>query len=306
MSELRDLLLVFEWLSARTGCTVAEACARFGIERAELEGIVDTLAQVGFLPESPDLLLSAYIDDENDTVHVEPFDGLGRGVSIEVETALRLESLGAAFLELMPTGSADVSRRAIERLRASLRASGIDPAAVAADLALPGSDMVPALGSAIADREQLCITYRAPAGEVTERTIDPIGLFLEGGWYLEAFDHLRGARRHFKLERIVGFERTGEHVSDTHVATGTLHVEGGDTTIVLELDPTAGWLLEHLEGASVANDAGGRRTATLTAGGYRWIVPLLIAAGPAVTIIEPLELRDAVREEIDATLAAYR
>lgn len=305
MSELRDLLLVFEWLSARDGCTVAEACARFGFERDELEAIVDTLSLVGFEPGSPDVLLSAYIDDEDDTVHVAPFDGLDRGVAIELETALRLESLGTAFVELVGTGSAGVTARALERLRASLQRSGIDPSTIAADLGLPGSDLVPVLGGAIADRAQLRIRYRAPAGEVTEREIDPIGLFLEGSWYLEAFDHLREARRQFKLERIIEVERTGETIADAHAATGALHVEGGSTRIVLEIEPAAGWLLEHLDGATVDKLAGGRTRLTLEAGGVRWIVPLLIAAGPEVSILEPDALRGAVRDEVEVALRAY-
>lgn len=305
MSDLRDLLVVFEWLSARTGCSVEEACQRFGLDRDELAGIVDTLAQVGFLPESPDQLLSAYIDDETDTVHVEPFDGLGRGVAIELETALRLESLGAAFVELAGDGVAGVTRRALERLRAALQSSGIDPGSVTADLALPGSEHVATIGSAIADRAQLRLRYRAADGAVTERVVDPIGLFLDGGWYLEAFDHLREARRHFKLERVVDLGSTGERVVEEYAAIGSLHVEAAETKIVLEIAPDAGWLLEHLEGASVTAGARGIRRVEVSGGGVRWIVPLLLAAGANVTILEPHELRAAVRAELDAALAAY-
>lgn len=306
MSELRDLLVVFEWLTAHDGCTVDEVRARFGLERDEVVGIVDTLAQVGFLPESPDQLLSAFIDEDDDTVHVAPFDGLDRGVSIDLETALRIDSLGSAFVELAGAGETDVTRRALERLRAALTASGIDPAVVAADLQLPGSDQVPAIAGAVADRAQLRLRYRASGGELSERVVDPVSVFLDGGWYLEAHDHLRDGRRFFKLERIVSFERTGTLVQADHVPIGALQVDAGDTAIELELSPGAGWLLEHLEGAEVRAGARGSRRVRVHGGGVAWIVPLLLAAGASVHVVEPEELRAALREAIDRTLAHYR
>lgn len=305
MSELRDLLVLFEWLSARSGCSVEEACDRFGLDREELGNVIDTLAQVGFLPESPDLLLSAYIDDETDTVHVSPFAGLEQGVSIELETALRLDTLATAFIGIVGSDAIGITQRAFERLRAALRASGVDPGMVAADLALPGSEHVGPLGRAISDRAQLTLRYHAAGGENTERIVDPIGLFLDGSWYLDAFDHLREARRSFKLERIIEIEPTGATVQEVRAPIGSLQVEPGSTEIVLELAPEAGWLLEHLEGAEIVSSARGRRRVRVTGGGFRWLIPLLLTAGAHATVIAPDALRDALRDEIDATLRAY-
>lgn len=306
MNELRDLLVIFEWLSARSGCSVDEACERFGLDREQLNGVVDTLAQIGFLPESPDELLNAYIDEDTDTVHVSAFDGLERGVSIELETALRLDTLATAFTEIAGSDGTGVTQRAIERLRAALRASGVEPGMVTADLALPGSEHVQALGRAISDRAQLRIRYHAAGGEITERVLDPIGLFLDGGWYLDAFDHLRDARRSFKLERIIDLEPTGVTVDQVRSPIGSLQVEPGGTEIILDLAPAAGWLLEHLEGATVASAAGGHRRVSLTGGGIRWIIPMLLAAGADATVLAPDALRDALVAEIDATLQAYK
>ena len=305
MSELRDLLVLFEWLSARSGCSVDEACERFGLDRDELSSVIDTLAQVGFLPESPDLLLSAYIDDESDTVHVMPFAGLEQGVSIELETALRLDTLATAFAEIAGSEPIGVTLRAIERLRAALRASGIEPGMVGADLALPGSEHVAPLGRAIADRAQLRLRYHAAGGEITERVVDPIGLFLDGGWYLDAFDHLRDARRSFKLERIIDLDPTGVTVEEVRAPIGSLQVDPGTTEIILELAPEAAWLLEHLDGAEIVSTTRGRRRVRVTGGGFRWLIPLLLTAGADATVVEPDELRDALRIEIDAALQAY-
>jgi predicted DNA-binding transcriptional regulator YafY len=303
VTGFRDGLLIFEWLTARGECPVEEACARFGLDRETFGNLIDTLAQVGFEPGSPDQLLNAFIDEEGDTVTVLPFGGLDRGVSIELETALRLDTVASALAELME--GTEVTRRASEKLRAALRASGVDPSIVAADLALPGSEHIAALGRAIAAGEQVRIGYRAASMEVTERTVDPVGIFLDGAWYLDAYDHLRGARRNFKLERIIDIEPTGERVTDAREPVAALHLDAGEVEIVLDLDPSAAWLIEHLEGANVEKAAKGRRRVRVNGGGVRWILPMLLAAGAHASVVGPEELRDALRAELDAMLAAY-
>lgn len=303
MSELRDLLVMFEWLSARDGCSVIEACERFGLERAELEDVVNTLSFVGFLPEDPGQLLNAYIDEDDDTVHVAPFDGLERGISIELETALRLDTLAHGLIEV--AGGGEVTRRAADRLHAAIATSGIDPQMVSADLALPGSEHVQRIGAAIAGKQRLEIRYQPAGGAPSDRVVEPIGLFLDPGWYLEAFDLGRDAKRHFKLERIVEVMPTGETLATEHHAEGSLQVSEGDTEIVLELEPAAGWLLEQLDTGTLRPAKGGRKRVILRAGGFRWLVPLLLSAGPHVEVIEPAALGDALRAEIDATLERY-
>ena len=65
---------------------------------------------------------------------------------------------------------------------------------------LPGSDHLPELFSAAAERRTVTFTYKGDY-----RTVDPWRLeFRNGGWYLIGHDHDRDGRRTFRLERVAG------------------------------------------------------------------------------------------------------
>ncbi|HUN06611.1 MAG TPA: YafY family protein [Aggregatilineales bacterium] len=70
------------------------------------------------------------------------------------------------------------------------------------------SPLLPALRSAIVQRKQVQLTYHTrhtddPAGETNIRQVDPYALVHHGqAWYLTGYDHLRGERRIFRLDRI--------------------------------------------------------------------------------------------------------
>ena len=65
---------------------------------------------------------------------------------------------------------------------------------------LPDAPALPALREAVASRTQVEFSYRE-----VPRVVDPWGLLLrEGFWYLIGFDHERGGRRTFRIDRIQG------------------------------------------------------------------------------------------------------
>jgi proteasome accessory factor B len=70
---------------------------------------------------------------------------------------------------------------------------------------LPDRPELPVIRAAVASRAPITFDYR---GE--RRTIDPWGVLLRDGfWYVVGHDHLRGARRTFRVDRIVGVIDTG-------------------------------------------------------------------------------------------------
>ena len=71
----------------------------------------------------------------------------------------------------------------------------------------PTADLLAILGHAARNRETLWIGYVDAEGRATQRVIEPI--VLDGG-YLTAFDHLRGAERHFAVHRITGISPLDE------------------------------------------------------------------------------------------------
>ncbi|MDM5177738.1 WYL domain-containing protein [Massilia sp. DJPM01] len=64
---------------------------------------------------------------------------------------------------------------------------------------------------AIRDQHKLRIGYRDAGGVATERTVWPFALaFFEGARVLAAWCELRGANRHFRIDRIASAASDGE------------------------------------------------------------------------------------------------
>jgi proteasome accessory factor B len=106
---------------------------------------------------------------------------------IVVEEPSAKEDQALLKLELGTAGSADPASPPWLRARLHLDAPSL-----------------PQLLEAVAARRRIRFTYR-PAGRTApgERTVDPYALIhRQGAWYLAGHDHLRGAVRHFKLQRI--------------------------------------------------------------------------------------------------------
>lgn len=66
------------------------------------------------------------------------------------------------------------------------------------------------LAQAIGTSRSVAITYAATNGDVTERMIDPLGMMQhEGRWFVEAYCHMRGEPRLFRVDRIQSLDQLG-------------------------------------------------------------------------------------------------
>ena len=71
------------------------------------------------------------------------------------------------------------------------------------DRPAPATEHVLTLAEAIRRRRRVRLHYTNTSGERSQREVDPYGLvFHAGRWYLAAQDHLRGALRTFRVDRI--------------------------------------------------------------------------------------------------------
>jgi predicted DNA-binding transcriptional regulator YafY len=65
--------------------------------------------------------------------------------------------------------------------------------------------------SAARDQTSIHLRYRSASGDVTDRLVDPYGVgFQSGHWYVASWDHLRGAIRTFRVDRVLAAEVTSE------------------------------------------------------------------------------------------------
>jgi predicted DNA-binding transcriptional regulator YafY len=144
-------------------------------------------------------------------------------------------------------------------------------------------------------------------GKVSLRDVDPYGLvWLSGAWYLTAYCHLRQDRRMFRLSRIEDLQLTARHFQYPPDYTVTDEARRDDRHLVVRLlfdEDIQPWIMEdrffyidqrepHPEGVLV----------TLRARHIDEVLQWVLGWGRHVRVLEPVELRDRIRDEARALL----
>ena len=149
---------------------------------------------------------------------------------------------------------------------------------------------------------------KQPSSEL--RTVDPYGLaFIDGVWYLVAFDHARSARRNFRLDRLEKlalqrqtFERAAnfQFTYDTEQAVRSL-------TVRLCFGPqVARWVRENRSFFTTAEEeTAAGLLVTLQVRQIDELLQWVVGWGSQVRVLEPETLRLRVREEAKKMLAMY-
>lgn len=151
----------------------------------------------------------------------------------EEAVALVVGLLASQRLGLVEPGAAvqgamaKLDRVLPDQLRGQVRAIH-DTVAIGLTPARSGADAgaVLKVGAAAADAACLRLRYRAAAGTITERVVEPYGVaFQSGVWYVAGWDRLRGALRTFRIDRILSAEPTGETFERPPAFDVAAHVE---------------------------------------------------------------------------------
>lgn len=166
------------------------------------------------------------------------------------------------------------------------------------------NDIVMTLSSAVQQRRQVHLRYKAFSGDESERAFDPYGIvYYEGYWYTAGHCHLRNGLRTFRLDRVLSleplaatFERPADFDALEHVVNALATMPG--------TEPIEVWLGTTLEQARaalspamgtlepVADGVLFRRGATQ----LDWVAHMLLHLDFPVRIIHNQELRERVRE----------
>lgn len=159
------------------------------------------------------------------------------------------------------------------------------------------------LGAATHDRRQVRIRYRARSEAATERVVDPYGIvFQSGRWYLTGWDHLRGAERTFRLDRIrshevmeSAFERPGRFDAVAHIQRSIARAPSAWTVeAVLDLPPEEARRRVPLTVGTLEPEAAGVRL-TLGVDDLDWAARYLAGLDCPFTVRRPAELRETLR-----------
>jgi proteasome accessory factor C len=149
--------------------------------------------------------------------------------------------------------------------------------------------------------------------ETTERDVDPMRVVLmDGRWYLEGWCHRAEAVRLFRLDRIVEVTvldtpaAVPPEAAQRNLDEGLFVPSADDVPVVLELDPPAWWVADYYPVDDVQELPDGRLLVRLRASDTRWLRTLVLRLSGAARVLEPVELRDAVRARAEEALAAYQ
>jgi predicted DNA-binding transcriptional regulator YafY len=166
------------------------------------------------------------------------------------------------------------------------------------------TDLVVTLSLAVQQRQRVHLHYRSWIGEESERDFDPYGIvFNEGYWHTIGYCHLRHDVRTFRLDRIIRLEageESFERPEDFDVVGRVLHsiafIAGAkEVEVVLETTmERARQVIPPIMGTLEPSEQGVifRRTASQ----LEWIAHVLISLDFPVHVVQPVELRDMLRQ----------
>lgn len=308
--RLRRLLTVVPYLVRHGGTRVSDAAVLFGMSERDLLADLDLLFVSGLPPYGPGDLID--VDIQDGRIWISMADYFGRPLRLTRSEALAIYLRATALVEAPGLEEAPALASALHKLAEALGPEGLGglPQRVGSAGAGQRPETLDALRRAAASRERSRIEYYAASGaETTEREIDPEEVFFAlGNWYVAAWDHRSDSERLFRADRIRSISGTGERFRPRGLqgAGRPLYTRGQDDLhVTLRLAPEARWVAEYYETSRTTELDDGRLEVDLPAGRLEWLDRLLLRLWPAAEVMEPLELRERVRELAARTKERY-
>lgn len=233
---------------------------------------------------------------------------LGTSLVSEMWGKLYQESAHGALAKLenvLP----DEQRKEIAWARRSLVATGMhraDPSTQA--------PFLEKLRRAARETRRVEIRYQSTTGDkVTERQVDPYALVhREGWWYLVGYCHLRNGPRTFRVDRIQSLDLLPQTypIPDDFDIYAYLQNEFTDQPVLratLRFLPEGAYIAQSNLSSwdSLAENPDGSVDVVLSAPDLPWLASMALSFATWVTVLEPPELREMVREWAMAVAEKY-
>ena len=217
------------------------------------------------------------------------------------------------LLDKLISQGPSINRQYIETLTGMMKVSIAD---ITPDR--PDADFLNLLRESIADRKQVHLSYYAfNTDEMTNRQFDPYLLEVyDGCWHVVGFCHLRGQIRDFRVSRIKAMEMTKtafhkpENFYDEYKQSRFDKLTG-EVAIRLKVRFTgqaARYVREYESGkaARLSEDGNGglvfEKDTSLSPEIVRWVLNY----GSGAEVLEPVKLKDMLKDEIARMAAMYQ
>ena len=289
------LLAILHLLEPDAEISLDAIAETLGVTTAEAADDLVTLSCCGIAPYTPDALVPVSVEGPVAIVFGQ-LPALDRAVRLsQSQSRAVLGALQAAGLpaddplcaKLMRGAPDDaVDSKRFERVLTSAMAQGAEAVLKAASLA-------------IEEHRVLSLTYQGMSEDrARERIVEPVSLLNERGhWYLEGYARDAGALRTFRLDRARSCEVLSERAPERRLApTGAAIVTEGLPVATVRLGPGEEISSREWPGMRlVAQDEAGTNIEVPYAG-TAWIARQVVARLGAAEVLEPAEVRAAVRE----------
>lgn len=298
-ARLRRVLAVLPWLAGRAGATYDEIAQRFGGTPAQVRRDLEILSMCGTPPYTPDVLIDLNLDD--DWVSINPREQVARPLRLTQTEGFRVLAAGRALLEVEGAQRHPALASALDKLS--------DVLGDRVEIEVERPDHLEDLRQAAADGVTVEIEYYSlHRDEVTRRRIDPQWVHnVDGRWYVEAHDHLRGEQRRFRVSRIHRLAATDDRFDPPAAGQPPPDVftPGADAErVTVRLPRTAEWVVETYPVEQVT-ERGDQLDVTLAVAGRPWLERLLLRVGPEAAVVEPPEWTGVPAEVAGRVLARY-
>ena len=315
--RLARMLALVPYISRRPGVGIAELATEFGVSADQIGSDLNLLMVCGLPGYYPDDLIDVVLDDDGGTVAIAFDAGIERPVRLTADEAFALTVALRALADLPGLVDAEAVHSALAKLE-QLSGRDRDGTAGTEAVRVVPADPAPALGpvrQALDQTKRIWIRYyTASRDAVTERTVDPLRLLVtDGHSYLEAYCHLAGAIRHFRVDRIEEVRILDEPAQatlwvDSDIPERIFHPDPQIPPVTLTLSGSARWVAEYypMEEITELDEPVGALRVRMRANGDEWLARLVLSLGGDAVIEDRPELAALVLHRSEEALAAYR
>ena len=310
--KLTFLLSLVPFLIERERVSVTETAEHFGVGAEQIRDAVRLIAVSGVPGQTnsyqyEDLFDIAWNDFEvNDQIVLTNQVALDDSPRFSAREAAALIA-GLQYLSALPENA---DRSAVASLMTKLsRGASASPS----PLAVEGNESDTTLAlirQSVAEGVQLEFDYLGARGVRERRRLDPLRVeSMDADWYLRGWDHLRGAVRTFRLDRIADPSVTSEPVShraaDIALPDSLFENSDDDLVVVDVTNSAAALLADYIPDGAERTEVDGRVRTTLRVSHYHGLKRLMASMPGVATVVDPPEARRVVAEWAAAGAARY-
>ena len=304
--RLQRLLSIVPWLHNVESVEVAELAARVGVDAEHLLQDLQFASMCGVPPYTHDALFEFWVEDGRVYFSGER-DVRGRSSKALIARSVKLtpRQITSVLLALAALEAVGAEQPAVRSLRTKLSDVVGDDVI---DVRIEHAPLISDVRSAAFQCREIVINYVNWHGEVSERVVHPLLVFVDRGEaYLKADDIGAGEKeRIFRVDRILKVRETGNTFPEREVSwSGVWDFRGGVTEAVVYVAPGNPWVIDRVAHRAHVVGTDGSVFLWVDVASEAWLATLIARCGAPSQVVEPAALHMHVRQHARRLLSPY-